>query len=241
MSGEKRQHKRMAVDKSYFAGCKDAPGSANAFNMSVRLLDVSAQGACFVAPNSLRTGLNVQMLIVQPGASTRVSVNGTVRWSTSLESKGRVAHVAGVKFDRYVSFLDGAQGRAAKPTGIPRGGDPRRRSKRFTSKEASIVCLTKEGWVRKLGIRRNEATLLKNLRLTGVQMVSRRKLFPGQRVDMVITLAGDKRPITTEAVVRWCRRDTLSLKPQWEVGCAFYKLDDHFKTSLQAVQLVFNR
>jgi hypothetical protein len=244
MNEERRRHVRTATDPSYFVGCKSAEAGLQAgdYNLAVRLLDASARGACFVSRGRLRTGLRVQMLIVRPSAGVRASVDGLVRWSTTLESKGRVAHVTGVEFDRVVPALDfGLVSKPPAPAKPARARDPQRRHRRFTPKDASVVCVPREGLARKLGIRSNVASQLKDLSLTGAQIVSRRKLRPGQQVDVEIVLGDRKTTITTEALVRWCRRDTLSLEPRWNAGVLFRTLDNDAKMSLSSVQLVLSK
>ena len=238
---ERRKHKRIRADKSYFIGCKSSdPGAGFADpNLAIKLLDLSARGACFVSRSRLKNGLRVQVLIVQPGAGTRSSVDATVRWSESLERDAKVAHVTGVEFDRPVPGLglpEEPSRPAKRPPPLRNGVDPRRHHKRFKPANTSIVCMPKEGLMRKLGFKPNTAQALLDLSLSGAQVLCDRKLELREVYDLEIVLGDGKTTINTEGTVCWCRRDTLSLKPRWNVGLRFGRLDEDAKRNLLEVQ-----
>jgi c-di-GMP-binding flagellar brake protein YcgR len=239
---ERRKDKRIRADKTFFIGCKPSdPGVSFADpNLAVKLLDISARGACFVSRVRLKGGLRVQILIVQPGAGTRSSVDATVRWSESVERDGKVAHVTGVEFDRPMAGLglpeEPARPVQRRPATVRAGTDPRRHHKRFKPDNTTITCMTRDGLLRKFGFRPNAAEALLDISLSGAQIVCDRKLDVREVLDLEIVLADGKTTIATEGTVCWCRRDTLSLKPRWTVGLRFGRLDEDAKRSLIEVQ-----
>lgn len=241
---ERRRHVRTAADPTYFVGCTSLEGAGTAaadLNLALRLVDAGAKGACFLTKTRLRAGVRVRMLVVRPGMGVRAEVDATVRWSASLEKEGRVAHVTGVEFDRTVPALD----RGITPSrGTPRAAqktDPQRLHRRFSPREAQVVCVAQDGFLRRLGVRKNLASKLKDLSLSGAQIVSERSLKPGQQVDVEITLDGGRTTIVTEAIVRWCRRDTLSLERRWNAGVLFRTLARDTRRELTSIQLVSAR
>ena len=240
-SGERRRHVRAVADGGCFVGCRSLEGGAadEDFNLAVKLVDAGAKGACFLSRGRLRPGLRVRMLVVKPGSGVRTTVDAVVRWSTSLQKEGRVAHVTGVEFDRTVPALDsGITPARGTPRTAPRP-DPQRLHRRFSPRNAQVVCVARDGLLRRLGVRTNVARRLKDLSLSGAQIVSHRSLKPGQQVDVEISAGGTS--FVTEAIVRWCRRDTLSLERRWNVGVLFRTLRRDVRKELSTVQLVVAR
>jgi hypothetical protein len=246
---ERRKDARVRADKTYFVGCKtsDPNSGFGDPNLAVKLLDLSARGACFVSRSRLKAGLRVQILIVRPGSGTRSSVDATVRWSESVESEGRVAHVTGVEFDRGVPGLGlpEAPARPARKAMVAAAAqpvrEPRRHHRRFKPEKTSIVCVPRGGLLRKLGFKPNTAHGLLDLSMGGAQIVSKKKLTQGDIIDLEIVLSDGKTTIATEGLVCWCRRDTLSLKPLWNVGIRFARLDEDSKRGLLEVQQIHVR
>ncbi|HEX7901908.1 MAG TPA: PilZ domain-containing protein [Planctomycetota bacterium] len=243
---ERRRARRIRADNTFFIGCKALGADANEAdpNLAVKLIDVSSRGACFVSRSRVRAGLRVQVLIVRPGAGTRSSVDGTVRWSESLKSDGRTAHVTGVEFDKGITGLglpEEPVHPAKKSQKIPKAVDPRRHHRRFKPEKTSVVAIPRDGFWRKLGFKPNSAHSLLDLSMGGAQIVSTKKLKPGLVLDVEIVLSDGKTTIATEGFVCWCRRDTLSLKPKWNVGVRFGKLDEDAKRSLTEVQQIHVR
>src|SRR6185436_8919525 len=163
-----------------------------------------------------------------------IMAKGAVRWATSIEQKGRTAHVAGVEFDKPV---------AALAPDLPKSGpskhaEPNRRHKRFAPDNVDIVCLP-PGFLSKLGMKANTAKALKNLSMGGAQILSTEKLETGERVDLLFKFAFPKTSVRAAAVVRWCRRDTLSLEPRWNVGVVFKEMDPGAESRLRTVEAVF--
>src|SRR6185295_17755105 len=221
MGPERRRHDRVARKDASVAitSAEFAKAGSGTYNLAVKLLDTSASGACLVTKGRLREGIPVVVGIMLPRHGTRVMFKATVRWATTVESKGRTAHVAGLQFERPVSELG--------PT-IPTGGssktmpskEPQRRHPRFAPEQVDIVCLPR-GILRKLGVKSNSARSLKNVSLGGAQIVVAEKLKPGELVDLTLQFRYPATTVAAEGVVRWCRRDTLSLEPRWLVGVVF--------------------
>src|SRR5262249_2049283 len=129
MGDERRRHDRSANREAQIAltsAAHTASGSP-AYNLAVRLLDTSATGACLVTSDRLGEGLPVIVGIILPGHKSGIMSKATVRWSPSIESKGRTAHVAGVEFEKPVAALA-----PEKPKSGPSDyAEPNRRHKRF--------------------------------------------------------------------------------------------------------------
>jgi hypothetical protein len=243
---ERRRIERVRADNTFFIGCKPLGADAEEVdpNLAIKLLDVSTRGACFVSRSRVRTGLRVQILIVRPGAGTRSSVDGTVRWSESLKSpEGKTAHVTGVEFDKGIIGLGLPEEPAPRPKKTQRihKTDPRRHHRRFKPEKTKVVAVPRGGLLRKLGFKPNTAHSLLDLSMGGAQIVSTKKLKPGLILDVEIVLSDGKTAIATEGFVCWCRRDTLSLKPKWNVGIRFARLDEDSKRSLTEVQQIHVR
>jgi hypothetical protein len=211
------------------------PGSPS-FNLAMKLLDTSSTGACLVTKGRLRQGVPVFVGIILPRQGTKVMARATVRWSTTVESKGRTAHVAGLQFDRPISALA-----PRKAPGAPAGQaakEPQRKHQRFAPEKVDIICLPR-GLLTKLGVKANSAKSLKNVSLGGAQIVSSEKLSPGEPVDLTLKFRYPATEVKAEGVVRWCRRDTLSLEPRWNVGVIFKQIDMASQGRLRTVQAVF--
>ncbi len=115
--------------------------------------------------------------------------------------------------------------------------EPRRRHKRFTPPRAGIVCVPRGIWT--LLRRRNVASHLKDVSLGGLQIVTQEPLRTGHKLDVTITFAGFPDPVVMEADVRWCRRDTLSLKPKWNAGLTIKHLAPQHETRLRDVDRTY--
>lgn len=239
MSTERRRHDRTSAKDAHIActsGEFARPGS-DSYNLAVRLLDTSASGACIVTKGRLREGIKVMVGVILPRKGTKVMSRAVVRWSTTVESRGRTAHVAGLQFDRPVTELAPAK---APPTEseILRSKEPQRRHRRFSPEKVEIVCLPR-GILRKLGVKSNSARSLKNVSLGGAQIVCSQRLSPGERVDLTLQFRYPATSVTAEGIVRWCRRDTMSLEPRWNVGVVFKQMDSTSNGRLRTVEAVF--
>jgi hypothetical protein len=239
MSNERRRHDRIGAKEAQVA-CTNAefagPGSPS-YNLALRLLDTSTSGACVVTRGRLREGIPVTVGIILPGNRVRVMSKAVVRWSTTVESKGRTAHVAGLEFERPVDSL-GPRPKPGKITAGARNPEPQRRHKRFVPEKVDIVCLPR-GILTKLGVKANAAKGLKDLSLGGAQIVSAEKLKTGEPVDLLLQFSFPKTTVRAVGVVRWCRRDTLSLEPRWNVGVVFKEMDPNAHGRLRTVEAVF--
>jgi hypothetical protein len=235
MGSERRRHNRVASKEASVA-CTSAefaqPGT-DSYNLAVRLLDTSASGACIVTKGRLREGIKVTLGIILP----RVMSRAVVRWSTTVESKGRTAHVAGLMFDRAVSELSPPRPPATDSEKL-RSKEPQRRHRRFAPEKVDIVCLPR-GLLTKLGVKSNSAKGLRNLSLGGAQIVCSEKLAPGDPVDLTLQFRYPATMIKAEGIVRWCRRDTMSLEPRWNVGVVFKQMDPASGGRLRTVEAVF--
>jgi hypothetical protein len=235
MTQERRRAGRIQAKEAQVACTSSghaAPGSPS-YNLAVRLLDTSATGACLVTTGRLREGIPVTVGIIFPSQNARVMSKAVVRWSTTVESKGRTAHVAGIQFEQPVQSL-GPKPEAPHAT----SGEPQRRHKRFTPETVDIVCLP-PGLLTKLGVKSNAARGLKNLSLGGAQIISGEKLKVGDRVDLMLQFRYPKTTVQAAGVVRWCRRDTMSLEPRWNVGVVFKHMDANSSGRLRTVEAVF--
>ena len=232
MGEERRRHDRSRAREAQVA-CMSAE-HAQSGSLAVRLLDTSATGACLVTTERLREGTSVVVGIILPDQKSRVMSTAWVRWSTSVESKGKVAHVAGVEFEKPVAEL----APSLPKSGSSKHVEPNRRHKRFVPEKVDIVCLP-PGFLSKLGMKSNTAKALKNLSLGGAQILSTEKLEKGERVDLLLKFAFPKTSVRAAGVVRWCKRDTLSLEPRWNVGVVFKEMDPATHSRLRTVEAVF--
>jgi len=116
--------------------------------------------------------------------------------------------------------------------------EPRRRHKRFSPPRAGIVCVPRGLWTSVLR-KRNVASHLKDVSLGGLQIIAAEPLRPGHKVDVTLTFAGFPDPVVLEAAVRWCRRDTLSLKPKWNTGLTIRHLAPLHETRLKDVDRTY--
>jgi hypothetical protein len=237
MPSERRRADRIAAKEAQVA-CTAAgyakPGT-DSYNLAVKLLDTSATGACLVTKGRLREGIPVIVGIIFPSQKARVMAKAVVRWATTVESKGRTAHVAGIEFEHPIKELGPKPSTADGPA---RYGEPQRRHKRFQPEKVDIVCLP-PGLLTKLGVKANTAKGIKNLSLGGAQIVSSEKLKVGDRVDLMLQFNYPKTSVRAVGVVRWCRRDTISLEPRWNVGVVFKEMDDNSHGRLRTVEAVF--
>jgi len=214
-----------------------AKAGSDSYNLAVKLLDTSASGACIVTKGRLREGVKVMVGVILPKQGTRAMSRAVVRWSTTVESKGRTAHVAGLQFDRTLPDLAPKKTPQTESEKL-RSKEPQRRHPRFVPEKVDIVCLPR-GILTKLGVKSNSARALKNLSLGGAQIVSAEKLAPGDPVDLVLEFRYPSTTVKAEGVVRWCRRDTLSLEPRWNVGVVFKRMDPSSNGRLRTVEAVF--
>lgn len=238
MGQERRRHDRISAKEAQVACTSPEfakPGSET-YNLAVRLLDTSASGACIVTKGRLREGIPVMVGIIFPSQKARVMSKAVVRWSTTVESKGRTAHVAGIEFREQVPALGPKPAAPKNPPG--KSSEPQRRHPRFTPEKVDIVCLP-PGILTKLGVKTNAAKGLKDLSLGGAQIVANEKMQAGDRVDLLLQFEFPKTSVRATGVVRWCRRDTMSLEPRWNVGVVFKDMDRASHGRLQTVEAVF--
>ena len=236
MGEERRRHDRSSNKQAQVACTSPEytqPGSPS-YNLAVQLLDTSATGACLITTDRLREGCPVILGIIPPGQKNGVMAKGSVRWSTSIQAKGRTAHVAGIEFDKPVAAL----APSLPKSGPSKHAEPNRRHKRFMPEKVDIVCLP-PGFLSKLGMRSNISKALKDLSMGGAQIVSTEKLDAGERVDLLLKFAFPKTSVRAAAVVRWCRRDTLAREPRWIVGVVFKELDPGTQSRLRTVEAVY--
>jgi hypothetical protein len=236
MAQERRRHARTAPDAGYFLTCT-ASGVLSPSNLSTRLLDVGPQGACVLTTGRLREDVALDLCIVLPGFLSRFRARAVVRWSKTVRSPDgfREAHVAGLRFERF----EETGGRAADFLGAEtrdaaRSEEPRRRDKRFRPGRADISVRTRFLW------REREAALrLHDLSLGGAQVVCSRRLEPGRNVRFAIDVTRPRSTVAGEALVRWCRRDTLRLEPLWHAGLLFKGLDAASESALRGLDRAF--
>jgi hypothetical protein len=238
MSQERRRHDRTAAKEASVA-CTSADfasmGSPS-HNLALRLLDMSSSGACLVTKGRLRQGVAVMVGIVLPRQRTKVLSRAVVRWSTTVESKGRTAHVTGLEFDKTIAEL-APRAELPRPTAASTEPEPQRRHKRFVAEKVDIVCLT-QGLLTKFGVKPNAARTVKDLSLGGAQIVTTKKLKAGDRVDLTLQFRYPAATVQAEGIVRWCRRDTLSLEPRWNVGVVFKQMDRESEGRLRTVEAI---
>jgi hypothetical protein len=243
MRAERRKHPRTRAGGGFLITCVGAEFLGRAsdhYNLATKLLDLSSRGLCLVSVGRLRPGLPVTVDVHVPGDGSRFRARAAVRWSETLEDKGRTAHVAGLEFDKVLEargatfeFISGWMSHRAAA-----GTDAQRRSKRFIPRDAAVACFPR-GFLRLLGVRSNAALALRNLSRAGAQIVSDRKLRRGQRVELRLEFRQPRATCEIRGVVRWCRRDTMSLKRRWHAGIEFGALLEDDLALLRALERIF--
>lgn len=119
-----------------------------------------------------------------------------------------------------------------------RTDEPRRRYKRFEPPRAEVTCRPQQSWFDRL-LKKNIALRLKDVSLGGVQIVATRELRLGEKTELRLNFPGFPDAIVAEADVRWCRRDTLSLAPQWRAGLTFKRLAPSHEAALLEVDRTY--
>jgi hypothetical protein len=241
---ERRHHPRVTARSTGEVRCTSRDAEAEGLaphDLARKLIDVSAKGICIVTSGRLRPGLALSVDLNLPGVAHRKRLRGVVRWSTTVESKGRTAHVAGVEFERADASLvpPEKESRSNTPsTATIRALDPNRRHKRFQPERAEVTLLPRD-LLRSLGFKRNSGKRVKDVSLGGAQIVSVRPLKPGAKVDLTIQFLYPQVSVSAAGVVRWCRRDTMSVEKRWFVGVVFKDLDPRSDLALKNAEDVF--
>lgn len=204
-----------------------AEAAAVPYNLALRLVDLSDRGACVETTGRLRPGQRMILDLTLPGAPAPVRVKGTIRWSRSAPKEGRGPDVAGIQFEQALM---------ACVTAAPPAKDPQRRFRRFVPEDLEAArCVAADVWA-SLGLRRNATRGVRDLSLGGIQLETRRPLRVHQPVRLRLDVRTPRALIEGEGVVRWCRRDTLSVKPRWAVGIVFRRLPPDAAAALKKVE-----
>lgn len=228
-SRERRRHPRKrAVGDDILL--RSADGKDAQFNLARRVVDLSPRGACVVTVGRLRPGLNVIANMKVPGTRLDVKMLGVVRWSTTVEREGKTAHVAGLEFDHALEVEGGSSPKRRK--------DFQRRHPRFVPTEVDSELVT-EGLLAKIGMKQNPAQAVRDLSQGGISVVSTEQLKPGKSVKLRLEFRITRSKIEAEGVVRWCRRDTLSLAPRWIVGIVFKQMSPKSDAELRRLERYF--
>jgi hypothetical protein len=219
MPVERRRHSRKRPPKDVRA---DLQIEGMVGNLAKKVVDWSATGACLVTEGRLRPGATLRLELT--GAGVNVRSNAIVRWSTTVERKGKTAHVCGLEV------------RAPKPApAVPK--DPKRRHARFPVKNVAETECAPSTWLSALGFSANVSAGVRDLSHGGIRLSVDRKMRIHQRVSLKLVFKIPNTTVEAEGVVRWCRRDTLSLTPKWDVGIVFRNVKDEM--SLLRVERTF--
>lgn len=183
-------------------------------NLAKKVVDWSAGGACLVTEGRLRPGATLQLEI--NGGGVHVRSKAVVRWSTTLERGGKTAHVAGLQ----VTDPKAARAAAAEPR------DPKRRHRRFAVAHVDEAECAPAGWLSAFGFGAPLKAGVRDLSHGGIRLAVGGKLRHNQRVRLRLVFRVPNTVVEAEGVVRWCRRDTLSLQPLYDVGIVFRRVKD---------------
>jgi hypothetical protein len=236
MDDERRRCPRTPPESTLVVTCcaaEEADGPP--YNVAQDLVDLSPGGACLVTAGRLREKLPVIVQIVAPRHSSKFRARGRVRWSRTVGP--RSIHLAGVGFEEILE----AQGDELRFLGEPapaRTPEPRRRFKRFTPVVAEVTLVPRGLW-RTLGLASNAGRRLKDLSLGGAQVLCSRPVRPGRLIELTLQILQPRLTLRAVGDVRWCRRDTLSLEPRWQVGIAFRHLAPGHEANLRTLEKVF--
>lgn len=227
MQPERRRLPRSRTSQGDSLRLRAADAAAVSYNLALRLVDLSDRGACVETTGRLRPGQRVFLELALPGSRLSVKVKGVIRWSKSAPKEGRGADVAGIQFDQALM---------AAVAAAPAAKDPQRRFRRFVPEDLHEArCTAADLWAA-LGLRRNATRGVRDLSLGGVQLETLRPMRVHQPVRLRLVVRTPHAVIDGEGVVRWCRRDTLSLKPRWTVGIVFRRLDPDAAAALKKVE-----
>jgi Tfp pilus assembly protein PilZ len=253
MRQERRRHERTKPPREWAIRCTSADAGFEKYNFASSIIDVSPRGICVVTVGRLRMGTPVTIELYVPDGGSRFKSRALVAWSTTVESKGRVAHVAGLHLDRALmaetrkkpdarvssaSPSPSSTPKAAKNPAALSESDPQRHHPRFAPEEVELLCFP-EGLLRALGLAKNAGRRLKDLSRAGAQIICSQKLDPGQRVTLRLEFKKEKMTIDAQGEVRWCRRDTTSLEPRYFAGVLFGDLPPGSEKSLRAIERAF--
>ena len=206
MDAERRKgtRKRPPADARVTLRAKGVAG-----NLATKIVDWSAGGACLVTTDRLRPGAKVDVSITGGGVNIRSLAS--VRWSTTLTRAGQTAHVCGLEL--------------REPT-PRRKVDPNRRHRRFQVKDVAETECRPETWLSSLGLGRSVEASVRDLSSGGIRLSVARQLKTGDRLRLRLVFRVPNTVVEAEGMVRWCKRDTLSLKPRWDVGIVFRRVSD---------------
>jgi hypothetical protein len=213
---------------------------------------------CIVTVGRLRMGIPVTVELYVPDGGSRFKSRAIVAWSTTVESRGRVAHAAGLRLERPLmpeprrkpepappaappsppSPPAPASSRAPNRSASSKPPEPQRAHRRFSPEEVELLCYP-AGFLRAVGLANNAGRRLKDLSRAGAQIVCSRKLLPGERVHLRLEFKKKPWTIQAEGEVRWCRRDTASLEPRYYAGVMFDRLPAGAERSLREIERAF--
>ena len=206
MSAERRKgsRKRPPEDTRVSLRAKGVAG-----NLAKKVVDWSSGGACLVTSDRLRPGAKVDVSI--SGGGVKIRALASVRWSSTLTRGGQSAHVCGLEL------------REPAPR---RKVDPNRRHRRFQVKDVAETECRPQTWLSSLGLGRSVAASVRDLSSGGIRLSVSRQLGVGDRLSLRLVFTVPNTVLEAEGMVRWCRRDTLALKPRWDVGIVFRRVSD---------------
>lgn len=224
---ERRKFPRVKPESMFRVQCFSAEFAENPLhrnNLAVRCLDLSTGGACIITPGRLRVGASIVISVDIPDTATRFRGKAVVRWSQSVEKQGREAHVAGMQIlevqecqGERVAFL------GANQKALP--ADNRQKHRRVLVNEAVVTCST-AGLMGALGLSGNIAKSLIDLSEGGCKLILEKKVEVGQKVKIQLAFKHPALTVTSEAIVRSCERDTMSLAPKYETGVEFHRMSN---------------
>ncbi len=221
MADERRRHSRKSPPKDVKA---ELQVEHMVGNLAKKVVDWSATGACLVTEGRLRPGAVLRLEL--NGGGVKIRSKAVVRWSSTLQRQGKTAHICGLELP-------------AAPPKAPLRRDPQRRHPRFSVKDVEETALTPKTWLSSLGFAKPLSAGVRDLSHGGIRLAVDRKLRVNLRVRLRLVLRVPNTVVQADGVVRWCRRDTLSLKPKWDVGILFRKIDDEM--ALQRVEKHYRR
>lgn len=178
-------------------------------NLAKKVVDWSAKGACLVTHERLRPGAKVDLSM--SGGGVKMRMIAQVRWSTTVKKGEQTAHVCGLEL------------REPAPR---RKVDPNRRHRRFPVSDVVEARAYPETWLAAIGLGRTVKASVRDLSNGGIRLSVSRKLKVGDRLRLRLVFRVPNTTIEADGMVRWCKRDTLALKPTWDVGIIFRKVSD---------------
>lgn len=244
MRVERRKYPRVKADPSFVLVCTNPDfetKKGGTPNLALKLLDLGPKGLCAVTVGRLREGINLVVAII--AGDSRYKAKAQVRWSQTINHKGREAHVTGMEFmeilEAYgekVRFMT-VWAKGASPEPHPQV-DYARDMRQSAIRSAQVLCIPKGFWGA-IGMSSNVGKSLIGVKSGMVHIVCVKKLDEGQKVELRIDFQNPTTFVVGQAKVLSCKRNTMVLEPRFETELAFTEMSEEDRERWFDIQRTF--